>query len=68
MEVQNQLQRSIQGKKNNTKVDFEEPVIRESEEIIFVGKSNVGKSTLINLLFNMELAKVSKVPVSEFYL
>ena len=37
----------------------------ETSEIIFVGKSNVGKSTLINLLFNTELAKVSKIPVSQ---
>ena len=39
-------------------------------EIIFVGKSNVGKSTLINLLFKTDLARVSKTPViiSNFFL
>ncbi|HOJ88884.1 MAG TPA: ribosome biogenesis GTP-binding protein YihA/YsxC [Pseudothermotoga sp.] len=31
-------------------------------EVCFVGRSNVGKSTLLNVLFNRRLAKVSKRP------
>ncbi|MEJ5229355.1 MAG: ribosome biogenesis GTP-binding protein YihA/YsxC [Pseudothermotoga sp.] len=33
-----------------------------SGEICFVGRSNVGKSTLLNVLFDRKLAKVSKTP------
>lgn len=32
------------------------------KSIAFVGRSNVGKSTLINVLFNRKLAKVSSTP------
>ncbi|MBC7122143.1 MAG: YihA family ribosome biogenesis GTP-binding protein [Pseudothermotoga sp.] len=31
-------------------------------EVCFAGRSNVGKSTLLNILFNQKLAKVSKTP------
>lgn len=31
-------------------------------EVCFAGRSNVGKSTLLNVLFNQKLAKVSKTP------
>ncbi|MFN4190844.1 MAG: ribosome biogenesis GTP-binding protein YihA/YsxC [Pseudothermotoga sp.] len=31
-------------------------------EVCFVGRSNVGKSTLLNVLFNKKLARVSKRP------
>ncbi len=39
--------------------DFPKPLLGE---VCFVGRSNVGKSTLLNVLFNKQLAKVSKKP------
>lgn len=34
----------------------------QQTEICFIGRSNVGKSTLINLIGNQKIAKVSKTP------
>ena len=34
----------------------------DQDEIVFVGRSNVGKSTLINSLLNTRIAKVSSKP------
>lgn len=39
--------------------DFPRPLYGE---VCFVGRSNVGKSSLLNVLFNKKLAKVSKRP------
>lgn len=39
--------------------DFPKPV---NAEIAFAGRSNVGKSTLLNVLFNKKIAKVSSTP------
>lgn len=39
--------------------DFPKPL---DGEVCFVGRSNVGKSSLLNVLFNKKLAKVSKKP------
>ncbi len=38
---------------------FPEP---KKGDVAFVGRSNVGKSTLLNVLFNRKIAKVSKKP------
>lgn len=37
-------------------------LIHNQNEICFIGRSNVGKSTLINLLANNKIAKTSKTP------
>ncbi|QJC36668.1 ribosome biogenesis GTP-binding protein YsxC [Enterobacteriaceae endosymbiont of Donacia simplex] len=39
-----------------------------SRDIIFIGYSNVGKSTIINLLLNKKIAYVSKTPGSTLFI
>jgi len=34
----------------------------ETKKIAFVGRSNVGKSSLLNLIFNQKIAKISSTP------
>lgn len=36
--------------------------VNNKKEIVFIGKSNVGKSSLINTLLNYKIANVSKTP------
>lgn len=35
-------------------------LLKKDKEVIFLGRSNVGKSSLINNLFNKEISKTSK--------
>ncbi len=41
---------------------FKSDFLKDKPHVVFVGRSNVGKSSLINMLVNRKIAYVSKVP------
>jgi len=44
------------------KIEDLPPILENRKEIVFVGRSNVGKSSLLNYLTGRDIARVSKTP------
>jgi len=54
--------KDLQVLKYNRVYSVKDLPLQEKKEIVFIGKSNVGKSTLINTILNYKINKTSKEP------